>query len=127
MDASIGWQKAVQDLTADNEEIREQLREITGWFPSIEMMRNHAHGLIKVMREDEKVRASPRLLRPTFRRHPLGNEGGAAFHRSEAARKVVDVPLLEDNSTAAGSYTSCLEDGEGHRRCPRATGGRPRA
>ncbi|KAI5007906.1 hypothetical protein ZWY2020_008954 [Hordeum vulgare] len=47
MDASIGWQKAVQDLAGDNDEIREQLREITGWFPSIKMMRNHARGLIK--------------------------------------------------------------------------------
>ncbi|KAI5016981.1 hypothetical protein ZWY2020_037359 [Hordeum vulgare] len=58
MDASIG-QYAMQDLAGDNEEIREQLREITSWFPSIEMMRNHARGLIKVMREDEKVRAFP--------------------------------------------------------------------
>ncbi|KAI5005696.1 hypothetical protein ZWY2020_032939 [Hordeum vulgare] len=50
MDQSIGWQKAVQDLASDNQEIREQLREITGWFPSIEMMRNLARGLIKVQR-----------------------------------------------------------------------------
>ncbi|KAI5009379.1 hypothetical protein ZWY2020_011516 [Hordeum vulgare] len=64
MDASIGWQKVVQDLAGDNEEIREQLREITGWFPSIEMMRNHARGLIKVMREGE-AHAFP-TLRPTF-------------------------------------------------------------
>ncbi|KAI5009782.1 hypothetical protein ZWY2020_011919 [Hordeum vulgare] len=110
MDASIGCQKAVQDLAGDNEEIREQLWEIMGWFPSIEMMRNHVRGLIKVMRDDEKVCAFPRLLCSTFRRHPLGNEGGAAFHRPEAARKVVDVPLLEDDDTAAGSYTSCLEE-----------------
>ncbi|KAI5009785.1 hypothetical protein ZWY2020_011922 [Hordeum vulgare] len=54
MDASIGCQKAVQDLAGDNEEIREQLWEIMGWFPSNEMMRNHVCGLIKVMREDEK-------------------------------------------------------------------------
>ncbi|KAI5009781.1 hypothetical protein ZWY2020_011918 [Hordeum vulgare] len=54
MDASIGCQKAVQDLAGDNEEIREELWEIMGWFPSIEMMRNHVRGLIKVMREDEK-------------------------------------------------------------------------
>ncbi|KAI4997859.1 hypothetical protein ZWY2020_053201 [Hordeum vulgare] len=59
MDQSIAWQKAVQDLAGDNQEIREQLREMTGWFPSIEMMRNHAHGLIKMMREDEKLRAFP--------------------------------------------------------------------
>ncbi|KAE8817151.1 hypothetical protein D1007_05360 [Hordeum vulgare] len=59
MDQSIAWQKAVQDLTGNNQEIHEQLREITGWFPSIEMMRNHARGLIKVMREDEKLRAFP--------------------------------------------------------------------
>ncbi|KAI5000463.1 hypothetical protein ZWY2020_005052 [Hordeum vulgare] len=50
MDQSIAWQKAVQDLAGDNQEICEQLREITGLFPSIEMMRNHAHGLIKVQR-----------------------------------------------------------------------------
>ncbi|KAI4984787.1 hypothetical protein ZWY2020_017417 [Hordeum vulgare] len=48
MDQSIAWQKAVQDLAGDNQEIREELREITGWFPSIEMTRNHARGLIKV-------------------------------------------------------------------------------
>ncbi|KAI4996371.1 hypothetical protein ZWY2020_051156 [Hordeum vulgare] len=59
MDQSIGWQKAVQDLTGNNQEIHEQLREITGWFPSIEMMRNHARGLIKVMREGEKLCAFP--------------------------------------------------------------------
>ncbi|KAI5020437.1 hypothetical protein ZWY2020_045325 [Hordeum vulgare] len=47
MDQSIAWQKVVQDLAGDNQEIREKLREITGWFPSIEMMRNHARGLIK--------------------------------------------------------------------------------
>ncbi|KAI5016110.1 hypothetical protein ZWY2020_005961 [Hordeum vulgare] len=47
MDQSIAWQKAMQDLAGNNQEIREQLREITGWFPSIEMMRNHARGLIK--------------------------------------------------------------------------------
>ncbi|KAI5007714.1 hypothetical protein ZWY2020_008762 [Hordeum vulgare] len=47
MDQSIAWQKAVQDLADNNQEIHEQLREITGWFPSIEMMRNHARGLIK--------------------------------------------------------------------------------
>ncbi|KAI4994776.1 hypothetical protein ZWY2020_034679 [Hordeum vulgare] len=59
MDQSIVSQKAVQDLAGDNQEILEQLHEITGWFPSIEMMRNHARGLIKVMREDEKLRAFP--------------------------------------------------------------------
>ncbi|KAI4992700.1 hypothetical protein ZWY2020_006861 [Hordeum vulgare] len=47
MDQSIASQKAVQDLAGDNQEIREKLPEITGWFPSIEMMQNHAHGLIK--------------------------------------------------------------------------------
>ncbi|KAI5002358.1 hypothetical protein ZWY2020_027008 [Hordeum vulgare] len=51
MDQSIAWQNFVQDLAGDNQEIHEQLREITGWFPSIEMMRNHARGLIKAMRE----------------------------------------------------------------------------
>ncbi|KAI5013195.1 hypothetical protein ZWY2020_028149 [Hordeum vulgare] len=109
--------KAVQDLVGDNQEIREKLREITGWFPSIEMMRNHARGLIKVMREDEKLHAFPQLLRPTFRCHPLGDEGGATHHRPDAARKVVDVPLIQDDGTAAGSYPACLEDGEGDRSC----------
>ncbi|KAI4975849.1 hypothetical protein ZWY2020_049456 [Hordeum vulgare] len=118
MDQSIAWQKVVQDLAGDNQETREQLREITGWFPSIEMMRNHAHGLIKVMREDEKLHA--------FLCHPLGNEGGAAYHRPDAVRKVVDVPLIQDDGTTTGSYPSCLEDGEGDRCCPRDAGRRPR-
>ncbi|KAI5006496.1 hypothetical protein ZWY2020_033739 [Hordeum vulgare] len=126
MDQSIAWQKAVQELASDNQEICEQLREITGWFPSIEMMRNHARGLIKVMREDEKLRAFPRLLRTTFRCHPLGDEGGAAYHLPGAARKVVYVPLIQDDGTAAGSYPSCLEDGEGDRCCSHAAGRRPR-
>ncbi|KAI5011585.1 hypothetical protein ZWY2020_013722 [Hordeum vulgare] len=128
MDQSIAWQKVVQDLTGDNQEIREQLREITGWFPSVEMMQNHGCGLIKVMREDEKLRASPppRLLRPTFLCPPLGDEGGAAYHRPDAARKVVDAPLIQDDGTVAGSYPSCLEDGEGDRCSPRAARRRPR-
>ncbi|KAI5009131.1 hypothetical protein ZWY2020_010179 [Hordeum vulgare] len=63
MDQSIGWQKAVQDLADDNQEIREQLREITGWFPSIEMMRNHARGLIKIFtpsRGNKKKKREPK-------------------------------------------------------------------
>ncbi|KAI4994472.1 hypothetical protein ZWY2020_034113 [Hordeum vulgare] len=64
MDQSIAWQKAVQDLAGNNQEIREQLCEITGWFPSIEMMQNHARGLIKVMREDEKLHAFPAIKAP---------------------------------------------------------------
>ncbi|KAI4969838.1 hypothetical protein ZWY2020_000752 [Hordeum vulgare] len=109
-----------QDLAGDNTEIREQLREITGWFPSIEMMRNHACGLIKVMREDEK------LLLP----RPSAPPSAAilwAVRRCSASptrrsKKVVDVPPSR-MTAQAGSYLPCLEDGEGDRCCPQA--GRP--
>ena len=36
-----------------------QYREITRWFPSLAMLRNHAHGLVKVMIAAEKQRAFP--------------------------------------------------------------------
>ncbi|KAI5009371.1 hypothetical protein ZWY2020_011508 [Hordeum vulgare] len=104
MDASIGWQKVVQDLAGDNEEIREQLREITGWFPSIEMMRNHARGLIKVMREDE-AQPSPAIashLPPPS----LGDEGGAYHHRRSAQGG--GCTAIEDDDIAAGSLHARL-------------------
>ncbi|KAI4987712.1 hypothetical protein ZWY2020_028470 [Hordeum vulgare] len=59
MDTSLGWQQAIEDLASDNKEIREQLREIARWFTSVAMMRNHALGHVKVMRDDEKARAFP--------------------------------------------------------------------
>ncbi|KAE8813478.1 hypothetical protein D1007_09298 [Hordeum vulgare] len=59
MDTSLGWQQAPEDLACDNKEIHEQLHEIVRWFPSVEMMRNHALGLVKVMCDDEKARAFP--------------------------------------------------------------------
>ncbi|KAI5009780.1 hypothetical protein ZWY2020_011917 [Hordeum vulgare] len=114
MDASIGCQKAVQDLAGDNEEIREELWEIMGWFPSIEMMRNH---VVPDQGHARGRRSVPsRLSCPTFRRHPLGNEGGATPTDKQRARWWMY--RLSKMTTAAGSYTSFLEDGEGHRRCP---------
>ncbi|KAI5016804.1 hypothetical protein ZWY2020_028709 [Hordeum vulgare] len=110
MDASIGWQKAMQDLAGDNEEIREQLREITSWFPSIEMMRNHARGLIKVMREDEKVRAFP-TLRPTFA-VILWAMRGVQRSTKEAARRWWMYRSLRIAAWPDPTY--CLEGGEGH-------------
>ncbi|KAI4969045.1 hypothetical protein ZWY2020_046375 [Hordeum vulgare] len=59
MEQSLGWQKAIKDLAGNHVQIREQYREIALWFPSVQMMRNHAHGLVKVMTEAEKLRAFP--------------------------------------------------------------------
>ena len=55
----MDWQLAIEALAGNNQEMRAQYREITRWFPSLEMMRNHAHGLVKVMTAAEKQRAFP--------------------------------------------------------------------
>ncbi|KAI4983908.1 hypothetical protein ZWY2020_030253 [Hordeum vulgare] len=60
MDQSLGWQKAVEELAGNNQEMHTQYREILRWFPTVQMMRNHAHGLVKVMTTSEKQRAFPR-------------------------------------------------------------------
>ncbi|KAE8807781.1 hypothetical protein D1007_15941 [Hordeum vulgare] len=59
IDDSLGWQKAVEDLAGNNQQLRAQYREIARWFPSVQMMRNHARGLAKVMTVAEKQRAFP--------------------------------------------------------------------
>ncbi|KAE8782668.1 hypothetical protein D1007_43937 [Hordeum vulgare] len=59
MEQSLGWQKAIEDLVGNHVQIREQYREIARWFPSVQMMRNHARGFVKVMTEAEKLRALP--------------------------------------------------------------------
>ncbi|KAI4977584.1 hypothetical protein ZWY2020_059721 [Hordeum vulgare] len=59
MDDSLGWQKAVEELASNNQQLRAQYREIACWFPSVQMMRNHARGLLKVMTSAEKQRAFP--------------------------------------------------------------------
>ena len=59
MDGSLGWQRAVEDLAGNDQAARAELQEIARWFPSIQMMRTHARGLIKVMTDDEKLRAMP--------------------------------------------------------------------
>ncbi|KAI5009010.1 hypothetical protein ZWY2020_010058 [Hordeum vulgare] len=59
MEHSLGWQKAIEDLASNHVQIRQQYREIARWFPSVQMMRNHASGLVKVMTEAEKLRAFP--------------------------------------------------------------------
>lgn len=59
MDRSIAWQRAVEDLARDDEAARAELKEISRWFPSLQMMLIHARGLVKVMTDDEKLRAFP--------------------------------------------------------------------
>ena len=59
MDGSLGWQRAVEDLAGNDQAARAELQEIARWFPSIQMMRNHARGLIKAMTDDERHRAMP--------------------------------------------------------------------
>ena len=59
MDGSLRWQRVVEDLAGEDQAARAELQEIARWFPSIQMMRNHARGLIKAMTDDEKRRAMP--------------------------------------------------------------------
>jgi hypothetical protein len=59
MDGSLGWQRAIEDLGGDDQAARAELKEIMRWFPSLQMMQNHARGLIKVMMEDEKLHSMP--------------------------------------------------------------------
>ncbi|KAI5018653.1 hypothetical protein ZWY2020_043541 [Hordeum vulgare] len=59
MEQSLALQKSIEDLARDNVEIRQQYREIARWFPSVQRMRNHARGLVKVMTDDEKLRSFP--------------------------------------------------------------------
>ena len=47
------------DLAGDDEGWRAQLTEVCGWFPSTEMLVNHARGLVKVLTDAEKKRAFP--------------------------------------------------------------------
>ncbi|KAI4987276.1 hypothetical protein ZWY2020_020076 [Hordeum vulgare] len=57
MENSLGWQKVVEDLAGDEHVTRAELKEVTLWFPSLLMTRNHAHSLVKSMTDDEKARA----------------------------------------------------------------------
>ncbi|KAE8769078.1 hypothetical protein D1007_59380 [Hordeum vulgare] len=59
MEQSLGWQKAIEDLACNHVQIREQYREIARWFPSVQMMRNIARSLVKVMTEAEKLHGFP--------------------------------------------------------------------
>ncbi|KAI4980702.1 hypothetical protein ZWY2020_021187 [Hordeum vulgare] len=59
MEQSLDRQKAIEYLAGDNVEICQQYREIARWFPCVQMMRNHAHDLMKVMTDAEKLRAFP--------------------------------------------------------------------
>ncbi|KAI4999489.1 hypothetical protein ZWY2020_004078 [Hordeum vulgare] len=59
MEQSLGWQKAIEDLAGNHVQIREQYREIARWFPSVQMMRNIARSLVKVMTEAEKLHGFP--------------------------------------------------------------------
>ena len=57
MDNHPAWQRMVDELAGDDEVARAELQEIGRWFPSVEMLANHARGLIDVMTDDEKRRA----------------------------------------------------------------------
>ncbi|KAI4973751.1 hypothetical protein ZWY2020_041532 [Hordeum vulgare] len=59
MEQSLGWQKAIEDLAGNHVQLRQQYGEIARWFPSVQKMRNHARGLVKVMTEAEKLHAFP--------------------------------------------------------------------
>ena len=59
MERSLGWQRAMMDLAGDDEGWRAQLTEVCGWFPSTEMLVNHARGLVKVLTDAERKRAFP--------------------------------------------------------------------
>ncbi|KAI4984571.1 hypothetical protein ZWY2020_017201 [Hordeum vulgare] len=59
MDDSLGWKKAVEELAGNNQQLRAQYREIARWYPSVQMMRNHACGLVKVTTFAEKQHAFP--------------------------------------------------------------------
>ena len=63
----MDWQLAIEELAGNNHELRAQYREITRWFPSTAMLRNHARGLVKVMTPAERQRAFPvsRIVPPT--------------------------------------------------------------
>ena len=59
MEKSLGWQRAMMELADDDEGWRAQLAEVCGWFPSTEMLVNHARGLVKVLTDAERKRAFP--------------------------------------------------------------------
>ncbi|KAI4974673.1 hypothetical protein ZWY2020_048280 [Hordeum vulgare] len=59
MEHNLGCQKAIEDLDGDNQETRRQYGEIARWFPSVQMMRNHARDLVKVMTDAENLHAFP--------------------------------------------------------------------
>ena len=54
MERSLGWQRAMMKLAGDDEGCRAQLTEVCGWFPSTEMLVNHARGLVKVLTDHYK-------------------------------------------------------------------------
>ena len=59
MERSLGWQQAMIELAGNDEAWRVQLMEVCGWFPSTEMLVNHARGLVKVLTDAERNRAFP--------------------------------------------------------------------
>ena len=59
MERSLGWQRAMMDLAGDDEGWRAQLTEVCGWFPSTEMLVNHARGLVKVLTDARGSAPSP--------------------------------------------------------------------
>ncbi|KAE8788756.1 putative CBL-interacting protein kinase 13 [Hordeum vulgare] len=49
MDNTPAWQRAIKDLTGADHVARVELKEITRWFPSVQMLRNHVCGIIEML------------------------------------------------------------------------------
>ncbi|KAI5012674.1 hypothetical protein ZWY2020_024940 [Hordeum vulgare] len=53
MDNTPAWQRAINDLTGADHVARVELKEITRWFPSVQMLRNHVCGIIEMLQNRE--------------------------------------------------------------------------
>ncbi|KAE8773693.1 MATE efflux family protein 3, chloroplastic [Hordeum vulgare] len=126
MDRILGWHKVVEELTGNNQELRAQYREIAGWFASVQMMRNHARGLVKVMTAAEKQHAFPRgfIVPPvTILLWAMCEAEGSPNPRQRAHwwmyRSSTTPPAGEDHvrvtCAAAGAV---LDEVEGHKNLP---------
>ncbi|KAI4997379.1 hypothetical protein ZWY2020_052721 [Hordeum vulgare] len=97
MGISLGWQQAVEDLAGDNKEIREQLRGIAWWFPTVAMMRNHALGLVK-RSLDPRQRTRWWMYRSSKMMSPQPNPTRLAS-RTESVTDVVPIIPAPVNTT----------------------------
>ncbi|KAI4993152.1 hypothetical protein ZWY2020_007465 [Hordeum vulgare] len=105
MEQSLGWQKAIEDLAGNHVQLRQQYGEIACWFPSVQMMRNHAPRLVKVMTEAEKLRAFPDGEHPRFVLPPAMREVTNSNDPRQRARwwmyRSSTTPPVPDNERVA--------------------------